>query len=348
MSSVILKNVGKKYGSTVALDDLNLEIAQGSLVTLLGPSGCGKSTALKIIAGLTNLDTGSVFFDASEITNMATADRDIGMVFQAYSLFPNMTARENVEFGLQVRKFPKSDIERRVREVFEVIDLNSEMERYPHQLSGGQQQRVALARAIVIRPRVLLLDEPLSALDAQVRTNLRDEIRNLQRQYGITTIFVTHDQEEAMSISDQIGIMDRGSLVQFGTPHEIYSSPNNSIVARFVGVMNEIPGVIVNGRVEALNKVFAISEGSDNQHGNRIVTALVRPESVKIYPDSEGRFSAKITSISFLGPVTQVELSTDKGLLIKSHVLSSKIQQISIGARVGVDIEENSLMVTAR
>jgi putative spermidine/putrescine transport system ATP-binding protein len=259
-----------------------------------------------------------------------------------------MTARENVEFGLRVRKFPKSDIERRVREVFEVIDLNSEMDRYPHQLSGGQQQRVALARAIVIRPRVLLLDEPLSALDAQVRSNLRDEIRDLQRQYGITTVFVTHDQEEAMSISDQIGIMDRGALVQFGTPHEIYSTPINSIVARFVGVMNEIPAVIVNGGVEVLNKVFSISAGSENQQGHRIVTALVRPESVKINTESAGKFSARIKSVSFLGPVTQVELSTDKGLLIKSHVLSSKLQQISIGSRVGIDIEESSLMVTSR
>jgi putative spermidine/putrescine transport system ATP-binding protein len=348
MSSVILRDVSKRYGATVALDNLNLEIAQGSLVTLLGPSGCGKSTALKIIAGLTNLDNGSVFFDASEITNMSTSDRDIGMVFQAYSLFPNMTARENVEFGLRVRKFSKADIDRRVREVFEVIDLNTEMDRYPHQLSGGQQQRVALARAIVIRPRVLLLDEPLSALDAQVRSNLRDEIRDLQRQYGITTIFVTHDQEEAMSISDQIGIMDRGSLVQFGTPHEIYSSPRNSIVARFVGVMNEIPAVIVNGGVEVLNKMFSISAGSENQQGHRIVTALVRPESVRINTESTGKFSARIKSISFLGPVTQVELSTDKGLSIKSHVLSSKVQNVSIGARVGVDIEESSLMVTSR
>lgn len=184
MSKVSLKGVKKAYGKTVALEHLNLELEQGSLVTLLGPSGCGKTTALRILAGLTKEDSGQVFFDSIDITKTSPADRDIGMVFQAYSLFPNMTARQNVEFGLRTRRVNKSEIESRVKKIFEIIELGSHIDRYPHQLSGGQQQRVALARAIVVRPKVLLLDEPLSALDAQVRDQLRDEIKRVQRELG--------------------------------------------------------------------------------------------------------------------------------------------------------------------
>ena len=236
-----------RFGNVVALDHLDLEIHSGEFVSLLGPSGCGKTTALRIIAGFEWPDSGEVLVDGHDVLGMPANRRNMGMVFQAYSLFPNLTAQQNVEFGLRVRKQSHEARSRRARELLELVGLGEAMGRYPRQLSGGQQQRVALARSIAIQPSVLLLDEPLSALDAKVRVQLREEVRRIQLELGITTLYVTHDQEEALSISDRVAVMSQGRVEQLGTPAQIYSGPRTAFVANFVGTMNKLEGTVVVG-----------------------------------------------------------------------------------------------------
>lgn len=346
MSQVHMRGVAKQFGKTTALDNFDLTIPEGSLVTLLGPSGCGKTTALRIIAGLLKADQGKTFFDSTDISNTPAANRDIGMVFQAYSLFPNMTARQNIEFGLRVRKESRSEISRQTDEVLEIIGLSQHDEKYPHQLSGGQQQRVALARAIVIRPKVLLLDEPLSALDAQVRDQLRDEIRRVQREFGITTLFVTHDQEEALTISDQVGVMSRGSLLQIGPPETVYSKPANPTVARFIGITNEIPVRIAGGKAHLLGGEFEIALNSDYSRNAITGLALVRPEEVKLSKSGANEGDAHITSITFLGPTSTLEVITKQRLTIKVSLLSKEAASFAINERVNVSVGSQSLLIT--
>lgn len=346
MSQVHMRGVAKQFGKTTALDNFDLTIPEGSLVTLLGPSGCGKTTALRIIAGLLKADRGKTFFDSTDISNTPAANRDIGMVFQAYSLFPNMTARQNIEFGLRVRKESRSEISRQTDEVLEIIGLSQHDEKYPHQLSGGQQQRVALARAIVIRPKVLLLDEPLSALDAQVRDQLRDEIRRVQREFGITTLFVTHDQEEALTISDQVGVMSRGSLLQIGPPEIVYSKPVNPTVARFIGITNEIPVRIAGGKAHLLGGEFEIALNSDYSRNAISGLALVRPEEVKLSKSGANEGDAHITSITFLGPTSTLEVITKQRLTIKVSLLSKEAASFAINERVNVSVGSQSLLIT--
>lgn len=345
MSKVSLKGVKKAYGKTVALEHFDLELEQGSLVTLLGPSGCGKTTALRILAGLTKEDSGQVFFDSIDITKTSPADRDIGMVFQAYSLFPNMTARQNVEFGLRTRRVNKSEIESRVKEIFEIIELGSHIDRYPHQLSGGQQQRVALARAIVVRPKVLLLDEPLSALDAQVRDQLRDEIKRVQREFGITTLFVTHDQEEAMTISDRVGVMDKGRLLQIDTPQKVYAQPINPTVARFIGIMNEVPAVVSGNTVATLGSNFSLALESSFAPGSKNLKALIRPEAIEIIEPNHIGVPGKIISISFLGPIAMVQISLDRNLEIRAILPAAMINRYQVDQVVHVTSSAKSLIV---
>jgi len=230
----------KSYNRRNVLNNINIEIKKGEFVTLLGPSGCGKSTLLKCIAGLTDIDDGEIYIDGKLINKLKPNKRDISMVFQSYALFPNMTAKENIEFGLKMKKVPNSEMRKRVEAAINLVDLNGYEDHYPDQLSGGQQQRVALARALIIEPKLLLLDEPLSALDAKTRKNLRLQIRKIQKQLKITTIFVTHDQEEALMISDRILLMHGGSIVQEGTPENIYSNPKNEFAAGFIGNYNII------------------------------------------------------------------------------------------------------------
>jgi putative spermidine/putrescine transport system ATP-binding protein len=237
-----LEGLEKFYGSTRALDGFSLNVQAGELVVLLGPSGCGKSTALRSVAGLECLDGGHVFVGDHDITQQPTAKRNMGIVFQHYSLFPHLTAAENIEFGLKIRKVSGAKRRRRSNELLELVGLGELGDRFAHQLSGGQQQRVALARALAIEPTVLLLDEPLSALDAKVRVNLREEIRRVQKEVGIATIFVTHDQEEALAIADRIGVMHQGVLKQLGSPTEIYTAPASVFVAEFVGKVNRVYG----------------------------------------------------------------------------------------------------------
>ena len=226
---------------------MSLEIAPGELVALLGPSGCGKTTALRIVAGFETADTGEVLIDGRDVSGVPAAKRDMGMVFQSYSLFPNMSALDNVGFGLRMRKANATVRRQKAGELLEMVGLSAQAGQFPHQLSGGQQQRVALARALAIEPRVLLLDEPLSALDAKVRLQLREQIRTLQQRLGTTTLFVTHDQEEALSMSDRVGVMRAGKLEQVATPDELYSRPATAFVAEFVGTMNRLPAELGHG-----------------------------------------------------------------------------------------------------
>jgi putative spermidine/putrescine transport system ATP-binding protein len=349
MSIVTMENIQKEFGKTVALNKFSLTIPEGSLVTLLGPSGCGKTTALRILAGLLKADRGHTFFDSTDVTSVAAAKRDIGVVFQAYSLFPNMTARENVEFGLRIRKTSRAEIQRKVDEIFQIVGLEEHQQKYPHQLSGGQQQRVALARAIVIRPRVLLLDEPLSALDAQVRTQLRDEIRRVQLEFGITTLFVTHDQEEAMTISDQVGVMHRGELMQLDKPQVVYESPVNPTVARFVGSMNEIPVKKVgSSSVLLFGQSYSIASNSNPSDTASDVIALLRPESISVSLDESEGQAAAVISKSFLGANSILHLKLDNGTNVTVNLSSEDAQLYSPRVQVRVHTNVESVMVVTQ
>src|SRR5271170_6922713 len=299
-TSVLLQSLSRSFGATRALDGLSLEIAPGELVALLGPSGCGKTTALRIVAGFESADTGSVLVDGKDVSSVSAARRDMGMVFQSYSLFPNMNALDNVAFGLRMRKQGSAQRRKRAGELLDMVGLAEQAQQYPHQLSGGQQQRVALARALAIEPRVLLLDEPLSALDAKVRLQLREQIRTLQQRLGTTTLFVTHDQEEALSMADRVGVMRHGKLEQIAGPDELYAAPATPFVAEFVGTMNRIPGVIADdGQVGLLGSVVDIRTavvGGGTGMGRAAaypsgtpVDVLVRPEGLAVTPSTEGR-----------------------------------------------------------
>ena len=254
MAELELKQLQRRFGDVVALDGIDLRVASGEFVSFLGPSGCGKTTALRLIAGFDRPTSGRIEIDGRDITGIPPNKRDIGMVFQAYSLFPNMTAARNVEFGLRVRRQGRGDRTARALELLELVGLGDAAGRYPHQLSGGMQQRVALARALAIEPRLLLLDEPLSALDAKVRVQLREEIRRIQTRLGITTIYVTHDQEEALSISDRVAVLSKGRIEQIGTPAEIYGSPATPFVAQFVGTMNRVESTVSDATAGAVEQ----------------------------------------------------------------------------------------------
>ena len=241
-----LKSLTKSFGATLGVASINLAVERGEFISFLGPSGCGKTTTLRMIAGFEQPTSGQILMEETDITNRRPNQRNIGMVFQAYALFPNMTVAGNIGFGLKVAGRPAQEIQGRITELLHLIGLAQMGERYPWQLSGGQQQRVALARALAIRPQLLLLDEPLSALDAKIRVSLRNEIRAIQRQLGITTIYVTHDQEEALSLSDRVVVMNRGRIEQVGSPFEIYNFPQTHFVASFVGTLNVLPAQVID------------------------------------------------------------------------------------------------------
>ncbi|NBY38757.1 MAG: ABC transporter ATP-binding protein [Actinobacteria bacterium] len=343
MTSNALKISGltRRFGSTVALDDFNLEVGIGELVALLGPSGCGKTTALRIIAGLEKEDAGRVYLGDVDITMRPANKRNMGMVFQSYSLFPNLTVEENVAFGLQMRKVNKSQRVNRAHELLELVGLNSQSKRFPHQLSGGQQQRVALARALAYEPEVLLLDEPLSALDAQVRANLREEIRRLQLALGTTTLFVTHDQEEAMSISDRVGVMNHGKLEQIADPNTLYNQPATAFVAGFVGVMNRIPTKSQNGYVNIFGKDYeAQFIGSVSED----VIALVRPEKISVHASTVNS-NAKLLMKSFLGSSTQLTCQLSDGLVIHALSDSQECNNLELGSLITLQYNSKKALV---
>jgi putative spermidine/putrescine transport system ATP-binding protein len=313
MAGVELKQLHRRFGDVVALAGIDLEIPSGEFVSFLGPSGCGKTTALRLIAGFDRPTSGRIFVDGKDITGVPPNRRDIGMVFQAYSLFPNMTAVRNVEFGLRVRKEGRGVRRGRARELLELVGLDQAADRYPHQLSGGMQQRVALARALAIEPRLLLLDEPLSALDAKVRVQLREEIRRIQTRLGITTIYVTHDQEEALSISDRVAVLSHGQIEQIGSPGEIYGAPATPFVAEFVGTMNRIESTVADpesGRVDYDGTALPVDAARGRQRGERVLL-LVRPETVELEAvagSAENGLVGEVVSQTFLGSVTRLRV----------------------------------------
>ena len=317
MPYLSLEHLHKSFGPTVALHDMDLVIEKGEFVSFLGPSGCGKTTTLRIIAGFERADAGRVAVDTQDMTRVPPEGRGMGMVFQAYGLFPNMTVAQNVGFGLRVAKRPRAQIDARVAEMLELIGMPGVGGRYPNQLSGGQQQRVALARAIAIEPRVLLLDEPLSALDAVVRTSLRAEIRAIQQRTGITAVYVTHDQEEALSISDRIVVLDHGRIEQIGTPREIYERPATPFVAAFIGTANRFEGRVLSeaeGLVGIGDRRLKVAlDGS--LAGRRDVVVVVRPERISLRrldipqaATAANVFEGVVRSLTYLGPIDRVQV----------------------------------------
>jgi putative spermidine/putrescine transport system ATP-binding protein len=344
-AEVRLEDLRRIYGSTTALDGLNITIQAGELVALLGPSGCGKTTALRLVAGLEDADGGQVVIDGRDVTHLPASRRDTGMVFQAYSLFPHMTARENVAFGLRMRKVGVAERRQRAGDMLELVGLSTQADRYAHQLSGGQQQRVALARALAIRPSVLLLDEPLSALDARVRSQLRDEIRRVQREVGITTLFVTHDQEEALAIADRVGVMRAGRLEQMGPPTTIYSQPATPFVAEFVGLTNRLAGVVTGGAVDVRGIRLPLI-ASDTPDGPAV--ALVRPEAVSLAPaldGSNGPLSGTVIAVSFLGAVSRLTVDLGDTTLLVQVPTADAIAHPG-GSRVRIALRQDPVLIT--
>jgi putative spermidine/putrescine transport system ATP-binding protein len=337
MSTLTFEGVRKTFGPTVALETFDLKIHDGELVTLLGPSGCGKTTALRIVAGFEFADSGAVQVNDADISRTPAHKRNMGMVFQSYSLFPNLTVAQNVEFGLRTRKITKPDRTKRVAEMLDLVQLSTQAGRYPHQLSGGQQQRVALARALAPSPSVLLLDEPLSALDAKVRATLRDEIRRIQTELGITTIFVTHDQDEALAISDRIGVMSNGRLEQLGTPVEVYRRPSTAFVARFVGSMNELRGVVTGDAVDVLAYRIPVPGAAEMSTGTP-VSLLVRPEDCGLSTSHGEGLPGTVTAVTFQGATTIVAVRLDV-LDELVNVETRAGADLVIGARTSVTVD---------
>ncbi len=333
---VALQSLSRSFGTTRALDGLTLNIAPGELVALLGPSGCGKTTALRILAGFESADSGSVTVDGKDIAPVPAARRDMGMVFQSYSLFPNMNALDNVGFGLRMRKRSSAERVQRAAELLDMVGLSPQAKQYPHQLSGGQQQRVALARALAIEPRVLLLDEPLSALDAKVRLQLREQIRNLQQRLGTTTLFVTHDQEEALSMADRVGVMRNGRLEQIAAPAELYSTPATAFVAEFVGTMNRIPADYQgNDEVTVLGAVVPV-HGERPASGTAEVDALVRPEGMTVEAVSGG--NGIVTDRTFLGSFTRVTVLLSGDVAVKVDTSTTAAAPLVPGTSIQVGV----------
>ncbi len=351
MATVQLENLTKAFGEVRALEDLSLELEAGEFVSLLGPSGCGKTTALRLVAGFEKPTEGRILLDGKDISRISPNKRNMGMVFQAYSLFPNMTAEENVGFGLRVRGESAERRSRRVGELLEIVGLSHAADRYPHQLSGGMQQRVALARALAIEPEVLLLDEPLSALDAKVRVQLREEIRRVQTELGVTTMFVTHDQEEALAVSDRVAVLSDGRLEQVGTPPEIYGEPGSPFVAEFIWTMNRLEATVVGpGQVEYDGRRLEVDAVEGHSTGKRVLV-LVRPETVELSgldgdgPTPDGALDGRIIGHSFLGPVTRLKISSNGAGNLTADLPSRTARALALGDRVSARFDGSSAQV---
>jgi putative spermidine/putrescine transport system ATP-binding protein len=344
---VRLENLRRTYGTVTALDGLDLTLHPGELVALLGPSGCGKTTALRLLAGLEDADDGHITVAGQDVTRVPANKRDMGMVFQAYSLFPNMTARQNVAFGLRLRGVGDAERRRRAGEMLDLVGLAAQADRYAHQLSGGQQQRVALARALAIRPKVLLLDEPLSALDAKVRAQLRDEIRRVQLEVGITTLFVTHDQEEALAIADRVGVMQAGRLAQLGTPTEVYHRPATPFVAEFVGLTNKLPARVHRGVAAVLGVELPLVDPST---ADGPATALVRPEAITLAAHADdgatGPLVGQVIATSFLGAVSRITVDLGEAGTVLAQLPTAEAAHYAAGSRARLSLRRDAVLVT--
>jgi putative spermidine/putrescine transport system ATP-binding protein len=341
-----MEGLSRHYGPVVALDGLDLIVQAGELVALLGPSGCGKTTTLRLLAGLEDADAGQITVGGADVTRLPASKRDMGMVFQAYSLFPHMTVRQNVAFGLRLRRVGSAQRDRRAMEMLELVGLSAQADRYPHQISGGQQQRVALARALAIEPQVLLLDEPLSALDAKVRAQLRDQIRRIQLEVGITTLFVTHDQEEALAIADRVGVMQDGRLEQLAPPTEVYSRPATAFVAEFVGLSNRLAGTVSGSTVTVRGRDLPLVDPS-TPPGPAI--ALVRPEAVTLASDSTGEsgpLTGTVIASTFLGATSRVTVDLGDATIL-AQLSTADAMEHPAGSRVALTIRPDPVLVAA-
>ncbi|MFB5268001.1 ABC transporter ATP-binding protein [Paenibacillus enshidis] len=331
-----LRGIRKMFGETRVLDQVNLQIREGELVTLLGPSGCGKSTLLRCIAGLTEIDEGSIILDNKNIGKLPPRNREVGMVFQSYALFPNLTVKENIEYGMKMRGASKEARRKRSDELLAVVDLEEKRDSYPQQLSGGQQQRVALARSLAIQPKVLLLDEPLSALDAKIRKSLRTEIRDIQQRFNMTTIFVTHDQEEALMMSDRVCVMNQGRIVQEGTPETLYTRPKTEFVARFMGSYNLLT------RGEAIRLFGGLKTAGDS--------FAIRPEAITLLPtDRETGVEKKVVegrvdTVSILGNILRYTVDAAEVRLTIDQLNDGRSLQVGEGERVRISLDPSYLL----
>lgn len=340
MSFLSIQHLEKSFGANRVVKDFNLPIEKGEFVSLLGPSGCGKTTVLRMVAGFETPSSGSITIDGQDVTGLKPNARNIGMVFQAYALFPNLTVAQNVAFGLKVKGVDKGEAEARVTEMLRLIGLPDLGGRYPYQLSGGQQQRVALARALAVRPRVLLLDEPLSALDAKIRVSLRTEIREIQRELGITTVFVTHDQEEALSMSDRVVVMNGGIAEQVGAPFEVYNRPRTRFVATFVGTLNLFEGEAAGGGVKIAGAVIPLADAPKT---GRISVAL-RPEALHL-GKGEVTLPATVEGVEFLGSILRLRVRVAGVIAALDTFNRADAPPPAVGSEVEVSFSARDLVV---
>ncbi|NMC14788.1 MAG: ABC transporter ATP-binding protein [Chloroflexi bacterium] len=350
MAFLDINNVSKKFGKTNAVNNFNLQIAKGELVSFLGPSGCGKTTTLRMVAGFEIPTEGNIVIDGQDMTNKPPNQRPVGMVFQAYALFPNMTVAGNIGFGMKIQKKPQDEIEERVKEMLDLIHMPGFGPRYPHQLSGGQQQRVALARALALRPQVLLLDEPLSALDAKIRVALRAEIRAIQQKLAITAIYVTHDQEEALSISDRVVVMNNGFMEQVGPPFEIYNFPKTEFVAQFVGTLNGAKAEVIDPAARLLkldSQKIQTSQNMDHLKSGDIVTIAIRPERISFA--SEGMktnvLDVKVDTITFLGSIVRIQVLLGQFTFFMDTFNNPYLELPKIGEEVKITFSNEAVLL---
>ncbi len=350
MAFLDLINVSKSFGSLAVVEDFTVQIEKGEFISFLGPSGCGKTTVLRMIAGFETPTAGTLSINGKDQRALKPNQRNIGMVFQAYALFPNMTVHDNVAFGLKVAGMTKPDIDKRVKEMLALIKLDHLAGRYPYQMSGGQQQRVALARAIAVKPQVLLLDEPLSALDAKIRISLREEIRAIQQQLGITTVFVTHDQEEALSISDRIVVMNAGRADQIGTPFEIYNTPATRFVASFVGTLNLIEGKVVDpdsNRIMIGDQGVTLKQSVTAYKPGDTVSLALRPEAGSLAESAKGdtALTGEVISVHFLGSVIRTRMNVAENTISFDMFNSPRRAPPTVGKRLTISFKASDLLL---
>jgi putative spermidine/putrescine transport system ATP-binding protein len=345
-----IQHVKKSFGTATVVQDFNLDIEPGEFVSFLGPSGCGKTTVLRMVAGFEEPSAGKIMIGGKDVTRLKPNQRNIGMVFQAYALFPNLTVHQNVAFGLKVAGMPKAESDQRVKEMLSIIKLPEFGDRYPYQLSGGQQQRVALARALAPKPKLLLLDEPLSALDAKVRVSLRDEIRSIQKKLGITTVFVTHDQEEALSISDRIVVMYGGRAEQVGAPFEIYNRPATKFVANFVGTLNVLEGKVsdaASGKVKINTEEVSLKGKLNGSKTGDTLSLALRPEAIALgrHPGHDATLSGQIADVHFLGSVIRVRVGLGQSTVSLDTFNNSNTPPPKIGDKAEISFSSNDVLV---